>query len=497
MLSRRPLALSAYSPDARACPALAFPPYREGRAFSFRSPRSVLFRSVTSSADPAKETARIGVVTADTGLIPMMEATTMTTETVTIPKDMDAASAAVLLSTMIRQRAPDLPAVVAGAGMAPNGAADKSPAPAATPTAREPGVYFGLPAAEYHADPSLGSTDLKRLLRSPTDYWWQSAMNPDRPADAGDTPDKQKGRALHKLVLEGMAGFEKAFIPEPRIEDFPGALRTTDDLKAVLREKGEKLTGDKAELARRVKGLIAAKAIPEDIIIWDEHMATVKAVAARHGLEILKRDAFEEVCRAATMIGLNPHLANAFVGGVSEVSVFWRDDNCGGIPLKCRFDYLKPFTIPDLKKCANKGEMPFAEACRAAFLGYRYDCQVAHYLEGGYPAFQTLARAGRIFGDCPLPAGFPDRMAAPEDMTFTLVFHQTSGAPVTAGFELRSGAPELAQARADVAAAKQSWRQCLAIYGTDMWVSDAPIRQFALEELPYRYRVAAELAEAA
>jgi hypothetical protein len=370
-----------------------------------------------------------------------------------------------------------------------------SPAPVVNPTPREPGIYFGLGAAEYHADPSLGSTDLKRLLRSPTDYWWQSVMNPNRPADSGDTPDKQKGRALHKLVLEGMAGFEKAFIPEPKVEDFPGALRTADDLKAALRQAGEKLTGDKAELIKRVKGLIAARTIPEDTIVWDEHMANFKAVAARHGLEILKRDAFEEVCQAATMVALNPHLANAFIGGVSEVSVFWRDEH--GIPCKCRYDYLKPRTIPDLKKCANKGEMPFPDACRAAFLAYRYDMQVEHYLHGGYPAFLALAREGRIFGNCPLPAGFAERMAAPDDMTFTLVFHQTSGAPVTAGFELPAGSPALAQARADVAQAKQVWRQCMAIYGTDMWVSDAPIRQFSVEELPYRFRVAAELAEAA
>src|SRR5690242_14130853 len=42
-----------------------------------------------------------------------------------------------------------------------------------------PGIVFGMPAEEYHRDPSLGSTDLKRLLRSPSDYWWESHLNPD------------------------------------------------------------------------------------------------------------------------------------------------------------------------------------------------------------------------------------------------------------------------------------------------------------------------------
>jgi hypothetical protein len=40
----------------------------------------------------------------------------------------------------------------------------KAPAAEASATPREPGVYFGLPSADYHADPSLGSSDIKRLL---------------------------------------------------------------------------------------------------------------------------------------------------------------------------------------------------------------------------------------------------------------------------------------------------------------------------------------------
>src|SRR5204862_7324383 len=67
---------------------------------------------------------------------------------------------------------------------------------------RAPGVYFNLPMTDYHADPSLGSTDLKALLVHPACYWQRSHMNPDR-RDDGDSPAKKIGRALHALVLEG------------------------------------------------------------------------------------------------------------------------------------------------------------------------------------------------------------------------------------------------------------------------------------------------------
>ena len=146
--------------------------------------------------------------------------------------------------------------------------------PAVKPMA--PGVYFGLPHAQYHADPSCGSTDLKRLICDHTTYWWHSWMNPEKPADT-DTVAKLKGHAIHKLVLEGEAAFDRHFTIEPQPADWPGCLITADDLKAFLKEKGDKVSGVKAELAKLVK-----KHDPE-AIIWDEVMATFKAMAERDG----------------------------------------------------------------------------------------------------------------------------------------------------------------------------------------------------------------------
>lgn len=411
----------------------------------------------------------------------------MTTDIAPTPRDGSAASAPAVLSKpatfTIAPAANPVPALRPGSS--PAHTERGTSAPVVHPTPREPGIYFGLPEAEYHADPSLGSTDLKRLLRSPTDYWWGSWMNPRRIPEAGDTPAKKQGRALHKLVLEGRAAFHKAYVPEPQPADWPEALRTMDDLKAVLREKGEKLAGSKEELVKRVK------AVAPEAVVWDDVLATFMAGVVRDGFTVLKPEVFTEVEVAGHMVAMNPHLANAFKDGVSEVSVFWRDAD--GMALKCRFDYLKPRTIPDLKKCENRGEQPFEDACLNALRSYAYDMQVAHYLEAGYPAFLELARQGRIFGACPLPKGFERRMAKAEDMTMTLVFHQTSGAPVTHGLEIETGSAVLAWARREVALAKARYRDCMGRFGTDMWVSEAPIRRLSVEELPYRYRVAAEL----
>jgi hypothetical protein len=53
-----------------------------------------------------------------------------------------------------------------------------------------PGAYSGIENADYHRNadllpgPSISSSGLKTLLgRSPRHYWWDSPLNPDRPAE--------------------------------------------------------------------------------------------------------------------------------------------------------------------------------------------------------------------------------------------------------------------------------------------------------------------------
>ena len=101
-----------------------------------------------------------------------------------------------------------------------------------------------------------------------------------------------------------------------------------------------------------------------------------------------------EVRQAAAAITLNAHLVRAFEGGVAEVSVFWVED---GVPLKARFDYLKPRAIIDLKSFANQRERPVDVAIRAAIAEYRYDLQARHYCDG-YVALCRLVRSARVFG---------------------------------------------------------------------------------------------------
>jgi hypothetical protein len=361
----------------------------------------------------------------------------------------------------------------------------KAPTPAEpTPESapKQPGVYFGLPSAEYHADHSLGSSDLKRLLQAPAVYWWHSHMNPDR-VPTPDSPAKQKGRAFHKLVLEGPEAFERSFTSELKPDAYPGALVSLDDLKTRCRELGKAVSGTKAELAKRIK------AKDTKAIVFDDILATFRVMVERDGLEVLKPDAMREVRLAATSITLNPHLARAFQGGIPEVSVFWIDEH--GIPCKCRLDWLKPRTIVDIKKCANIRERPFDLAVLLAIAEYRYDVSARHYLDG-YCYLYQFAAEGRIFGDCPLKPGWHARILPPDEMRWTWVFHATEGAPVTKGLELLTSSPALNRAAREIVQAKETYLACLQKFGTEQWVSDAPIAPLNDTDLPAWMREDAE-----
>jgi hypothetical protein len=345
------------------------------------------------------------------------------------------------------------------------------------------GVHFGLPEKIYHADPGLGSTDLKNLYKHPLEFY-HNKLSPDRPAD-NDTPDKQKGRAFHKITLEGLEPFKKSYLRAPQIEDYsPRPLRTSEDIVEYCKANGLPHTFKvKAEGIKRVKDHSS------EILIWDEHLKLIEEMAQRNGMEILKADVYDEVVRAATVVTMNPNLANAFKGGAPEVSVIWVDEY--GIRCKCRLDLLKPRTIVDLKKITNVRGVPMDIALMLYIGTYRLDMQVQHYFEG-YAALYQAAQEGRVYGTCPLPEGWQQRIAEPEAMTFTLVFHQMDGAPISVGRTITPDSSILLRAARDNAEAKRRYIENKDRFGDGQWLCEEPLYQLEDKDIPGYLRERAE-----
>lgn len=342
----------------------------------------------------------------------------------------------------------------------------RAPAPA-LPPCHAPGVYFGLAEARYHADPALGSTDLRLLLKSASDFWWQSPMNALR-AEREETPALLYGRALHKLVLEGSEAFAGAFCAEPDKADYPGALITNAQLEAFLIEKGTKPRAKtkKEDLEAAARPLLEGT----DAVIWSDVMrvATLEA----KGRALLKPKMHAEVIMAAAEIARNERLTEAFRNGRAEVSIFWER---GGVRLKSRIDYLKVKQLVNLKSFRPKNEAPPHMAVMAAIAAHRYDMQAALHLEAR-AELARLVRAGRVFAhDGALPAAdWLAAVAAEQEFEAWLAFYQAEGAPNVLPRRFKRGSPVAVAAAADLELALSTFRQNLERHGSEAWPYEDP-----------------------
>lgn len=292
-----------------------------------------------------------------------------------------------------------------------------------TVEALPPGVYLGLNEERYHADPALGSGDIRAVARDPVEFWWDSWMNPNR-EEREPTPAQVRGTAMHKYVLEGKQGFEGRYMRRP--DDPEGA------------------------------------SPPEKGALTKKH----NAAAAAAGKTLLHGRVHDRIMLASQMILANPHLSQAFQGGISEVSVFWERD---GVKLKCRIDFVKPRACTDLKSIVNPTKMEFRERCRVEMMRRKLPMQAEHYLEGRR-MFNDFVQQRRVFGTDMIDDGFLSRIAMSSEFAFAFVFFQAEGAPQTWGRQFSPGNELLKIAREQIETALEKYRAYRKKFGTDFWV---------------------------
>lgn len=318
----------------------------------------------------------------------------------------------------------------------------------------EPGVYYDMAEADYHAAPALSSSGIRWLLVSNLDFWARSWMNPS-PIEVPDTKATIGGSAYHKRILEGADAFYGCYAADITPDDHPDALRTADDLRVRLKALGLKTGGNKPELINRVK---EAGNFP----IWDDIYASYCEQHA--GKILLPGSQIDEIEIAASMIEKHPELSKAFSGGHPEVSIFWHDEQTG-VPMKTRLDYLKARALVDLKTFSNPLAKPVDRAIATAVASSRLHIQATLYMESVCVAVQS----GWLTGDT--------------ERTFLFVWQQSGQVPLARGKVFPKGST-FQLANLQIREAIQRFKECSDAFGTDPWIDTASIEEFDDTEFP-------------
>lgn len=330
----------------------------------------------------------------------------------------------------------------------------------------EPGVYFGLDEDTYHRAFALSASGIKHLRVTALDFWARSPLNPrldEVLEEEGDSDARMIGRAYDTRIVSGAQAFRAAYAPSIHPDDYPNCLRTVDDLKGFLRERGLKATGNKSPL---IEMAIAAD---PTVQIWDIIKESYEA--EHEGKEFFPHKLLTKIEIAAAMIEKHPMLSKAFSGGAPQVSVFWVDKT-HGVPCKIRTDYLKASAIVDLKSFANMMGKPLEVAIPREIASRKYHVQGAMYDEG-VSQIADFIKQERVFGNAD-PALIA-ALARNAPKTFLFVFQMKGPAPVARGITLPREGMLFRVGQSEIETAKQTFRTNWEKYGTDPWVDDTPI----------------------
>lgn len=232
------------------------------------------------------------------------------------------------------------------------------------------GVYFDLPDEIYHAVPRLSASGLQKLCVSPATFWRGSWLDPDRPPlDEEQTEAQLLGKAYHKARLEPDL-FESTYVRKLDKTEFPDALFTADQMKAVCEDIGLTKSGTKDVLADRLvdHGY-------RDRPIWT--VMERQWEEARNGRIALDAKHYDQMMRDMQNVRENGEVAELLVGGFAEVSIFYTDKH--GIPMKSRVDYLALTHWADFKTFENSRAKELDQALADAMRYNRYYVQAVAY----------------------------------------------------------------------------------------------------------------------
>jgi hypothetical protein len=341
------------------------------------------------------------------------------------------------------------------------------------------GLHFGLDDATYHADPALGSTDLKSVFLDAVDFQFDKLYGEDK-----DTPAKVWGSAFHARVLEGTEAFERKFKVAPSQKDFPKGqlLVTIQDMREWLAVQDISTKGCKS----KADFVALVKTTDPTAHVWDTIVERFNA-QIEEGVTALPAKAAREIELAVEWMTRHEKLQKVlhdgtFIGGSPEVSVFYEYE---GVRLKARFDYLFPGIAIDIKTFRPWRPRETRKNVIKAIRDFRYDIQSAAYRKA-FSAIreQYLAGTLQVHGEEPYER-YIDMLFAKDSIQWLWLFVKAEGAPVSTLIEFPDELAVFAAARSEVEQAIGTYKQFREKFGTDKdWAPEADVIVLDNEDFP-------------
>lgn len=327
------------------------------------------------------------------------------------------------------------------------------------------GIYLDMPFNEYLAIAALSHSGMKDMRISQLEFW-HNHVNPNRVAKAS-TKEQEFGTAVHSLLLEPEQHVER-YYRELDKADYPNALVTCDQMKAVLKEKGLKVSGNKDELIARL-----AFDAPE-VQVWetmlDEHALNHK------GKIMLSPGDADRLAAIHQLVSADAECQRLLSGGHSEVTIVVRDP-VHDVLLKCRHDYMRPRGTTDVKTFTNSKQKPIKQAVYDELFYRGYLTQAVFYHR-----CRTLAEGLQVHG------GNLDRVRF-DSHDFTFLFIESEAPHHVVPVTLKESESDIywQEPKAFVDQCIEDYAENLEIYGTKPWrerteahvLEDNDIRQLA------------------
>ena len=231
------------------------------------------------------------------------------------------------------------------------------------------GVQAGtISEAEYRPMQGLSFSAMKHLAVSPLRYWYME-VNPQRPIKES-TMEQNIGSAIHCADLEPDK-FDSRYARAIDPADYPGCLKTIDDLRKWLTSHG--LTP---------KGMVKAGLI-DQVQKADAKVPILDVLYAYHAAEhankvIFGVEEWKRVQGAASALLAEPRIQALLADGQPEIPMFATDPD-SGVALKARMDFVTPKLIFDLKSFTQQRGRTIDESVTKAIWWEKYYQQGVFY----------------------------------------------------------------------------------------------------------------------